>query len=76
MTDRRYFPNDTGPERTPFKMRFYQAMQMRVEQLLALGRQVIIAGTPISAFFTENRRYFQRSLSKIHVRCERNADGD
>ena len=39
-----YCPNETGPERTDFKLDFYRALDIRTQELLASGRQVVIAG--------------------------------
>ena len=47
-----YCPNETGPERMPFKMRFYQALEWRSRQLIRTGRHVVIAGD-INACSTE-----------------------
>ncbi|KAJ3039700.1 Class II abasic (AP) endonuclease [Rhizophlyctis rosea] len=39
-----YFPNDPTDERHAYKMRFYRAIQIRVEALIGAGREVIIVG--------------------------------
>ncbi|KAI9205275.1 Endonuclease/exonuclease/phosphatase [Polychytrium aggregatum] len=39
-----YFPNDPTDERTAFKLRFYEAVQLRIESLLQLGRSVVLVG--------------------------------
>jgi AP endonuclease-2 len=39
-----YCPHESSNERLPFKMRFYEVLQRRVEALLESGREVIIAG--------------------------------
>ncbi|KAI8338893.1 Endonuclease/exonuclease/phosphatase [Chlamydoabsidia padenii] len=39
-----YFPNDAGDVRMDFKMDYHQCVRQRINQLLADGRQVILAG--------------------------------
>ncbi|KDN40166.1 DNase I-like protein [Tilletiaria anomala UBC 951] len=39
-----YCPNETGPERLPYKMAFYKCLEERVRRLVEAGREVIIVG--------------------------------
>lgn len=38
-----YFPNDAGDERARFRERFYSALALRMDALVAAGRNVIVA---------------------------------
>ncbi|ORX89359.1 DNase I-like protein [Basidiobolus meristosporus CBS 931.73] len=39
-----YCPNERGPERLPYKMRYYHALEKQVDHLLNSGRNVVIVG--------------------------------
>ncbi|PJF19624.1 DNA-(apurinic or apyrimidinic site) lyase [Paramicrosporidium saccamoebae] len=66
-----YFPNYSGPERTDFREKFYDALWCRCLELLRAGRSIVLLGDINVAYHPRDRCEYARAFQDL---CSRVGD--